>query len=298
MSRPDGPIAGLADLLAGAEQFWSSQRELASSYFSVAGERLLVCSPDPALLERLTWALCPAEPGPSTLEVRIWSGQPALALAESWRQARGDCPDFGPGRLTQCGPEAPVCLWLDSLAYCWIPGRLSEHELGAPLRTAIYLWLAGKERQLVHSAALVRDGRAVLVGGRGGSGKSFLCQRLEGWSCLGDDYVALGRGTVHQVYRSLKLDGHLERLEPVAPAALVGGLLLGASEGPLPASQLARVIGASSLLLLPWSDARDLARIGSTLTGLPCWGLPARPSVSLARRSLAGLFDACGPANA
>ncbi|MGE0487978.1 MAG: hypothetical protein AB7S38_02055 [Vulcanimicrobiota bacterium] len=297
MSRPGGPIAGLFDLLARAEQFWSSQRELVWRHFSVAGEHLRVGSPDSELLERLTWALGPAEPGPSGLEVRLWSGSPELVLEESWRQARGDCPDFGPGRLTQCGPEAPVCLWQESLAYYWVPGRLSDHELGAPLRTAIYLWLARQQRQLVHAAAVSRDGRAVLIGGRGGSGKSFLCRHLEGWSCLGDDYVGLGPGAVYPVYRSLKLDGQLERLEPAAPATLVGGLLLGADEGPAPVSRLARTIGASTLLLLPWSDAGDLARIGSALNGLPCWGLPVRPSVKVVHRWLARFFDACGPAN-
>lgn len=93
---------------------------------------------------------------------------------------------------------------------------LPAWEAGAPLRALLRWALAEHDLHLVHAAGIGgrgRDGRGLLLTGRGGSGKSTttaLCA-LAGLSIVGDDYVVLdpvGR-QVHALYRTAKLDPHL-----------------------------------------------------------------------------------------
>ncbi len=72
-------------------------------------------------------------------------------------------------------------------------GRIPPGERAAPLRDALQLLMERKGRWLTHAGAVGRDGRGVLLVGRGGSGKSTLALAcaLAGMEIVADDYVLL-----------------------------------------------------------------------------------------------------------
>lgn len=90
--------------------------------------------------------------------------------------------------------------------------KLPYHEQGSPFRNIFQWWFDGKEGALLHSGAVSLNGKALLISGKGGSGKSTvaLACLLDGMDYLGDDYVVV-RGkkdiAVSSLYRSLKLAG-------------------------------------------------------------------------------------------
>ena len=93
----------------------------------------------------------------------------------------------------------------------WYPSivDLPAWAKASPFRI-ILSWLCNRHRmQIVHGAAVAIDGRAVLLAGAGGSGKSTtaLACALAGLGYLGDDYCAVepGAGKVHMVYQTAKL---------------------------------------------------------------------------------------------
>jgi hypothetical protein len=106
-----------------------------------------------------------------------------------------------------------------SLGIFWVPAGhdLAYWEKGAPLRTILHWWFSNHHRQLVHAAAVGNGLGGVLIGGKGGSGKSTTALACLGSPLLyaGDDYalVALDPApTVYSLYNSAKLDGdHLRR---------------------------------------------------------------------------------------
>jgi hypothetical protein len=106
--------------------------------------------------------------------------------------------------------------------HCRPSAGASVHHRGAPLRLLLSWWLNGIGWQLVHSAAVGHEGRAVLLTGPSGSGKSTVslaCAR-DGLDYLGDDYVVLAPEppVVHSVYRSAKLErSHRSRHEWLLP---------------------------------------------------------------------------------
>lgn len=66
-------------------------------------------------------------------------------------------------------------------------------ERAAPIREALRLLIAARGRLMAHAGAVGRDGRGVLLVGRGGSGKSTLALScaIAGMEIAGDDYVLL-----------------------------------------------------------------------------------------------------------
>jgi hypothetical protein len=85
-------------------------------------------------------------------------------------------------------------------------------EKAAPLRTLLHWWCLGLGKQLVHGAAVGTRKGALLLAGRGGSGKSTtaLCAVLAGMDYLGDDYVLCDATestvSVHSLFNTAKLD--------------------------------------------------------------------------------------------
>jgi hypothetical protein len=75
---------------------------------------------------------------------------------------------------------------------------------------------------MVHGGAVARGGKAALIGGLGGSGKSTLCHylHLSGWQYLGDDYVGADGARVYGVFRSGKLRPDAACLTPAMLACL------------------------------------------------------------------------------
>jgi len=85
-------------------------------------------------------------------------------------------------------------------------------EQAAPLRSLIHWWCTDRDMQLVHGAAVGTERGAVLLTGKGGSGKSTtaLGTALNGLDYLGDDYVICQlseqRPTVHSLYNTAKIN--------------------------------------------------------------------------------------------
>ena len=110
--------------------------------------------------------------------------------------------------------------------------RLSLYERGKPLRVLLSVWLNDRGVQMIHAALVSRDGRGVLLPGRGGAGKSTsaLSCLLAGLEYLGDDYVGLehlGDGSFagHSLYDSTWLEpDHLVRFPLLVPHAISGVL--------------------------------------------------------------------------
>jgi hypothetical protein len=82
-------------------------------------------------------------------------------------------------------------------------------ERAAPIREALQLLMARRGRLMTHAGAVGRDGRGVLLVGRGGSGKSTLALScaLAGMEIVADDYVLLEPDslTAHAVQSTAKL---------------------------------------------------------------------------------------------
>jgi hypothetical protein len=82
-------------------------------------------------------------------------------------------------------------------------------ERAAPIREALQLLMAARGRLMTHAGAVGRDGRGVLLVGRGGSGKSTLALScaLAGMEIVADDYVLLEPDslTAHAMQSTAKL---------------------------------------------------------------------------------------------
>lgn len=95
------------------------------------------------------------------------------------------------------------------------------YEKAAPMRMLLHWWCEKSGLVLVHAAAIGGDTSAVLLAGRGGTGKSTtaMLAASNGLKFLGDDYVILENNAgpvVHSAYNSVKF--RWEMLERV-PAA-------------------------------------------------------------------------------
>ena len=111
-----------------------------------------------------------------------------------------------------------------NLAVFWAPdSRLPYWEEGSPLRSILHWWLLSKGLQLVHAAAVGNSTGGVLIGGKGGSGKSTtaLACLESNLSYVGDDYTLLGLDSgpvVHSLYNSAKLNSdQVQRLPALVP---------------------------------------------------------------------------------
>lgn len=113
-------------------------------------------------------------------------------------------------------------------AFHWVAdgGRIPSYEQGAPFRSLLHWWLAGRGGGFVHAGAVGDERGGVLLGGRGGSGKTtaaLACLRA-GMAYVGDDYVAAGTGPVPVawgLFGSAKLElDHARRFPELAGTAL------------------------------------------------------------------------------
>jgi len=112
-------------------------------------------------------------------------------------------------------PDAGILDVLDSeknLAIYWVRSchDLRFYEKASPLRTLLYWWMREHDRQMVHSAATGTPTGGVLIGGKGGSGKtttSLVCLD-SGLLYAGDNYILLSQESApvaHSVYSSCTL---------------------------------------------------------------------------------------------
>ena len=83
--------------------------------------------------------------------------------------------------------------------------------LASPLRTLFHWWMEANGGQLVHAAAMGAGGKALLLVGKGGLGKSSTSLTCldQGLEFLGDDYVIVRADptpTVHSLYATAKIN--------------------------------------------------------------------------------------------
>ncbi len=89
------------------------------------------------------------------------------------------------------------------------------NERSAPLRSLFYWWLADRDRQLVHAAAVGKASGGVLLAGKGGSGKStsaLACLHSE-LNFLSDDYCVISTNKkphAYSLYNTAKLEGEAD----------------------------------------------------------------------------------------
>ncbi|MEZ5313900.1 MAG: hypothetical protein R2862_09770 [Thermoanaerobaculia bacterium] len=199
-------------------------------------------------------------------------------------------------------------------------------DRAAPLLRPLRWGLAAHGVEVAHAAAVALDGRALLLAGRGGSGKSTLsvAALLGGFELLGDDYVALGaegEPHVHALFATAKLDAaslaRLPELGDAAPAAPAPGEKAVLPLGPLftdrlpstrplaaivaprlgeapalrrigPAEALRR-LAPSTLFQLPGSDVVAFGRLAALVRRLPAFELTVGPQPRAALDLLASL---------
>lgn len=97
-------------------------------------------------------------------------------------------------------------------AIYWVndPDALPYYEKGAPFRTVLNWWLAPHQIHLIHAAAVGRPDGAVLLTGKGGSGKSTtaLASLATSLQYVSDDYCAFSTASgpeVLSIYNTGKL---------------------------------------------------------------------------------------------
>jgi hypothetical protein len=192
---------------------------------------------------------------------------------------------------------------------CWFQSAdgLPYWTQASPFRTLFHWIFSARDAQLIHAAAVATEDGAVLVTGRGGTGKSttaLSCAKA-GLSYIGDDYVLLTGGDdvrVHSLYRTAKIEpSSIAQFEDFSPrilgegavagpvkavATLNGGFALSApvraalhpvfGEGPetrLEAVGLSQLLGAATLTTLaqlPHADQSTVDFIGRQLARVDC----------------------------
>lgn len=168
------------------------------------------------------------------LTICLWDSESTgqRMVARPWQEedflARGVIQGYNTERIYtafQHGSGAVSVLDQErNLAVFWAPDhRLPYWEYGSPLRSILHWWLLSKGLQLVHAAAVGNSSGGVLIGGKGGSGKSTTAL-----TCLeshlfyaGDDYTLLGLEpgpVVHSLYNSAKLNSdNVQRFPALLP---------------------------------------------------------------------------------
>lgn len=208
--------------------------------------------------------------------------QPAVLDVDLWDEAVAGVPCPLPsdpaafprdvnGTLVRLDPVDPQRMWtagngavteLDGASGRMVGWRadgsaLSIEERARPFPVALQAWLQSRGVVTLHAAAVACAGRAALVVGSSGSGKSTtaLACAAAGFGFLGDDQVAVswaqGSPVAHSLFASARVDGIVDRLgrgvagavdQPPSGKALV---LLPESAVVVPSAGVATVIVAS-----------------------------------------------------
>ena len=210
-------------------------------FFSIGGHTIRISFAGSALISKLTRALAhlSSEPSPfPVFSIFVWdSSSTGIALPEP----PGDAQKFLERREI-CGVHGDrICAAFEfaermrlsilhrdkHVAVHWVPDSTSVpfYESAAPFLTILHWWMRDHGQQLAHAAAVGTASGGILLGGKGGSGKSTttLACLASGLRCVGDDYVLLGASDpspARTVYNTAKLEGHhlLRALPALLPA--------------------------------------------------------------------------------
>ena len=189
---------------------------------------------------------------PPDLQINVAAGAPPpVPRGEGWGEL--DRLHFHDGRVEiHAAPNAPLSVLDHELgrATCWVPEPdLPYWELGAPLRTVFAWYALRRSAFLAHGAAVAEAGRAVLLLGPGGAGKSTttLAAWIAGMDYLGDDYVLVRVGgdvTVARAFATAKVDDVTVALLPTIADFLTRGR---ADPGVPPDKTVLQLAGARGL---------------------------------------------------
>ncbi len=204
--------------------------------FNIAGHSIRFCFAAPELARQLTRALdhlrTPLSASPDCI-VSVWEGGtstrfPSLilkayltALECSWwdfTNSRGELLEINsPPLMAAFYPGTSGLSLLDTKTgqgFYWKTkdAEIPYYEAGSPFRTLLHWWLRAKGIQFIHGAAVGISTGAVLLVGKGGSGKSTSAMASidAGLQYAGDDYCAVGLSptpAVYSVYNTCKLVG-------------------------------------------------------------------------------------------
>lgn len=219
--RSDGQLRALQQ--AAVERAWPDLTDLGRYAvgpfgFSVRG----VMHP---MVQQMLQHLLPHQTGiPAQLEIDVLDGRTAAGPPPAWNLPHSDARHLERLHLSsdhslaaQYNDDIRCWMILDrsnQRALLWIEdlARLPPWDVAAPFRTLLHWYLAPTPLVIAHAAAIVSDGGAMLLVGRGGSGKSTTIATAvrHGLQVSGDDLVIAGRheGTwqVFALYDTLKLD--------------------------------------------------------------------------------------------
>ena len=205
-------------------------------HFIIGGYRIRLSFAGPALLSltRALEHLATDEHSTPDLTICLWDSESTgqRMTQRPWEEddflARGVIQGYNTERIYtafQHGSAAVSVLDKErALAVFWAPdSRLPYWEYGSPIRSILHWWLLSRGLQLVHAAAVGNSNGGVLIGGKGGSGKSTtaLACLESNLSYVGDDYTLLGLDSgsvVHSLYNSAKLNSdHVQRFPALLP---------------------------------------------------------------------------------
>lgn len=155
-----------------------------------------------------------------SLHLYMWSGRDATPrcnelLAEFARYPDKSTVINDSGLHLQFNPDGDILSLIDcsrGLAFYYAPDaeKLPDYEVCTPFRMLLNWFCNSIGLHFVHAASVGHDGRAALLVGHSGAGKSTtaLTGLLHGLDFVGDDYVAISNGSevcVHALYRGCKL---------------------------------------------------------------------------------------------
>jgi hypothetical protein len=204
--------------------------------YIIGGYRIRLSFSGPALLSltRALEHLAIDDHSTPDLTICLWDSESTgqRMIPRPWQEddflARGVIQGYNTERIHtafQHGSGAVSVLDKErNLAVFWAPdSNLPYWEHGSPLRTILHWWFLSQGLQLVHAAAVGNSSGGVLIGGKGGTGKSTtaLACLVSNLSYVGDDYTLLGLESgpvVHSLYNSAKLNSdHVKRFPALLP---------------------------------------------------------------------------------
>lgn len=284
----------------------------ATRTYTLSGHAFQLSFANQALVDRLTPALAhlavaepPADPS-TALTIYIWdSASTGVALPPMPSSLQGRTApaqawgtySHTPTHQAFFQPAHQVLSLIDqtrNIGIYWTADadHLPIYEGGAPLLLLLHWWLGQHQRQIIHAAAVGNATGAVILVGKGGSGKSTtaLCCLNEGMFYLGDDYCLLSvtdAPLVYSLYTSGKLYkadlGRFPRLQQAlttAPYAYADKSLYFFHD--TLAAQLAHQRPLRAVLIPTITDGRN------------CYLQPASPAAALVALAPSTTFQLCG----
>jgi hypothetical protein len=334
--------AGTGNVL---QDSFERQRGRYAVHLRVAGVVIrLECSqegPAGVLLPSLQENQIPAPPGEADFAIAIWEDEEVFThspVIDELRRYRDRVSVSHQGsRHLFYNPEGEIFCFIDTdinRAWYCVADRsaLPDYEVCTPMRFLLHWILAARGLVFTHAASVGRNGRGVLLVGRGGAGKSTtaLACHLNGLEFLGDDYVAVepeSPAHAFHIYRGAKLtDDTLprfpelsRRLHPTNKTQNKNVVMLNHSDGPivrsLPVAAVLRPrIGgggrttispaAPSVILMEMATStvlqaqgggqHILSGLAALCRGVPCYDLELGGDFGEIPRSIGRFIDSLG----